>query len=237
MTIAVLKTGTSNWNLDAVWQRSVHLKMPFLKYHFYIYQGNSEGLNSSTEPHSQLLSQNTCTNSHRKLLLKCTVVWERKRERERARYGPTLTSGPHGLGFRAQNNLRLMFIYKHTPRRTRLRDLCPPPPPLPFSLSLSLFSFFFSLILLSHHVPFSSSSSKLLCGSSGQTFFPVVFNFLFLIIKFLLPSFVFCHFHFHFDTLSLPLILLGVSTHLSLSSAIIKQIKHAHSQLLLLFNM
>lgn len=43
---------------------------------------------------------------------------------ERARYGPTLTSGPHGLSFRAQNNLRLMFIYKHTPRRTRLTNLC-----------------------------------------------------------------------------------------------------------------
>lgn len=43
---------------------------------------------------------------------------------EGARYGPTLTSGPHGLSFRAQNNLRLMFIYKHTPRRTRLTNLC-----------------------------------------------------------------------------------------------------------------
>lgn len=40
---------------------------------------------------------------------------------ERARYGPTLTSGPHGLAVHAWNNLRLMFIYKHTPCRTRLR--------------------------------------------------------------------------------------------------------------------
>lgn len=40
---------------------------------------------------------------------------------ERARYGPTLTSGPHGLAVRARNNLGLMFIYKHTPRHTRLR--------------------------------------------------------------------------------------------------------------------
>lgn len=33
------------------------------------------------------------------------------------------------MGFRARNNLGLMFIYKHTPRRTRLGDLCPSPPP------------------------------------------------------------------------------------------------------------
>lgn len=81
-------------------------------------------------------------------------------ERERARYGPTLTSGPHGLGFRAQNNLRLMFIYKHTPRRTRLRDLCPPPPPLPFFLSfilsLSLLSSCLTMFLLYPHLPYSS---------------------------------------------------------------------------------
>lgn len=44
-----------------------------------------------------------------------------------ARYRATLTSGPYGLGFRAWNILRLMFIYKHTPRRTRLRDPCPSP--------------------------------------------------------------------------------------------------------------
>lgn len=53
------------------------------------------------------------------LVCVCVYVW--------ARYRATLTSGPYGLGFRAWNILRLMFIYKHTPRRTRLRDPCPSP--------------------------------------------------------------------------------------------------------------
>lgn len=78
------------------------------------------------------------------------------------RYGPTLTPGPPSLGFRAWNNLRLMFIYKHTPRRTRLRGLCTPSPlhPHHLSLPLSLSSSCLAMFLL------SSSCSLLLCGSS-----------------------------------------------------------------------
>ena len=63
--------------------------------------------------------------------------------RKRARYGPTLTSGPHGLSFRARNNLRMMFIYKHTPRRTRLRDLFSPHHHCSFFLFLCLNMLFF----------------------------------------------------------------------------------------------
>lgn len=111
-----------------------------------------------------------------------------------------------------------MFIYKHTPRRTRLRDLCSPtPPPLFLALSrppsLSL-----SPILLSQHVPFSSSSPMLLRGSFFLSLSPVVFN---SCNSQILPSSVSCHYHSIFCASPLSN-LLCVSPNLPLASTIAK---------------